>query len=183
MDALLHHHLDRVMMTHKSRTGILYRYVDNLTFLCRDASEGSKLNELAQETLTPLGFRLKGQAGEWGDLRDPTFQSQLLGLIPRWQNGRLTFSIPESAFNQLEMFLQTASDFSHPSHRAERCCVGWIQSNGPALAHPVAQRVSSRIRQMAIKYGFRSLAQTVLLTECNRAYQNWLRFLRGSEWV
>ena len=178
MDALLHHHLDRVMTTRESRTGILYRFVDNLTFLCRDASEGRRLNELAQELLSPLRFNLKGQAGEWGDLRDPNFQTTLLGLIPRWQNGQLTFEIPESAFSKLETYLQTSSEFSCPWYRAQRCCLSWIWSYGPALTRPVALQVSSRINRLAAQYGFRSLTRTVLITESNRAYQNWLRFLR-----
>lgn len=183
MDALLHHHLDQVMRTRGSGFGTLYRYVDNLTFLCRGACEGRRLIELAQEQLTPLGFKLKGQSEEWGDIRDPNFQTTLLGLIPRWQNGHLTFSIPESAFNNLESLLRTCTDFSQPSYRAERCCIGWIQAYGLALNERVARMVSHRVSQMAVRYGFRSLARTVLLRESNRAYQNGMQFLNGSDSV
>lgn len=181
MDALLHHYLDRVMMTREQGRGILLRYVDNLTFICRNAGEGLRLVEAAKECLNPLNLKLKGQQSCHGDLRDQHIQTPLLGLIPRWENDRLTFKIPESAYNDLETRLQMSSASISPLRDAESCCKGWIEARSPALTNRVAQSTSHRISQLAVKYGFRSLTRSTLNTWCHLARRRWDQFLKEAD--
>ncbi len=181
MDALLHHYLDRVMMTREQGRGILFRYVDNLTFICRNAGERLRLVEAAKECLNPLNLKLKGQQSCHGDLRDQHFQTPLLGLIPRWENDRLTFKIPESAFNDLETRLQMSSASISPLRDAESCFKGWIEARSPALTNRVAQSTSHRISQLAVKYGFRSLTRSTLNTWCHLARRRWDQFLKEAD--
>ena len=176
MDLLLHHLLDAELDA-RSRTTPLFRYVDNLTFLCSDVSEGIRVLALASELVEQSGFHLKGEDGEPQDLRDPSFNRKVLGLIPRWQNGRLAFSIPVASYDDLEQGLRMANAARRPSDSAIRRCRGWLQSLGPALTKSVERDVVGRVIDMARHAGFREVIPQDLLLITESARDSWHRVL------
>ncbi|MCA9031473.1 MAG: hypothetical protein KDA66_11730, partial [Planctomycetaceae bacterium] len=93
MDLLLHHVLDLVMADRAGNTPS-FRYVDNLAYLCSDVSESVRVLSLVDEVLETASLQLKRADGQPQDLRDPEYNKVFLGLIPRWQSGLLTLSIP-----------------------------------------------------------------------------------------
>lgn len=176
MDLLLHHVLDLVMAD-RARNTPSFRYVDNLAYLCSDVSEGTRVLSIANEVLEEAGFQLKREDGEPQDLRDPEYNKVLLGLIPRWQNGLLTFSIPESAFETLAVGLQIANEASSPAENALRRCTGWLQAQGPALMRNVEQEVVDRVVDMARHAGFRNVTRRDMLKIAALARRSWHREL------
>jgi RNA-directed DNA polymerase len=176
MDLMLHHVLDSELEA-RSRNTPLLRYVDNLTFLCNDVREGVRTLAIARELVEHVGFQLKGADGEPQDLRDPSYDRTVLGLIPSWQDGRLTFSIPETAFGHLAEGLRFANEALKPSDNALRRCRGWLQMLGPALTRSAEREVVGRITDMARQAGFRSVIHQDLLMVTESARNSWHRVL------
>ncbi|MEZ6126639.1 MAG: hypothetical protein R3C49_26250 [Planctomycetaceae bacterium] len=112
---------------------------------------------MVSEVLEPAGLRLKGDDGEPQDLRDPEYNRVFLGLIPRWKNGLLTFSIPELAFETLTIGLQVANETPNPAENAFQRCVGWLQQLRPALMRSVERQVVDRVVSIARHSGFRNV--------------------------
>ncbi|HRA87312.1 MAG TPA: reverse transcriptase domain-containing protein, partial [Planctomycetaceae bacterium] len=168
IDVLLYHILD-IVLGARSRNTPQFRYVDNLTYLCRDVHEAANVLSIARELVERSGFRLKGTDGEPQDLRDPGYDRIVLGLIPRWQNGRLSFSIPQKAFDILAEGLRYANEAERPSDNALRRCQGWLHSLGPALTNAVTAEVVNRVVDMARLEGFRNVTRRDMFKKAERA--------------
>lgn len=178
VDVLLHHILD-IVLEARSRNTPQFRYVDNLTYLCRDVREAANVLSIARELVGRSGFQLKGADGEPQDLRDPSYSRVVLGLTPRWQDGRLSLSIPEKAFDNLAEGLRYANEADRPSDNAPRRCRGWLQSLGPALTNAATPEVVNRVVDMARLEGFRNVTRRDLFTVAQRARGSWHRVLEG----
>ena len=176
MEVLLHHALD-LIMEDRSRDTPQFRYVDNIAYLCSSVSEGNRALAIAEEILQNTGFQLKGEEGEPQDLRDPEYNRTFLGLIPRWQNGRLTFAIPQSAFKALSIGLDFANEAPKPSDNALRRCIGWLTAIRPALTKKVEQEVVKRVVDMAKDAGFRNVTHRRMLIVTASARKSWRRDL------
>lgn len=176
MGVLLHHVLDIELEARSGNTPLL-RYVDNLTFLCNDVSEGTRVLAMARELVGQAGFHLKGEDGEPQDLRDPSYDRIVLGLIPRWQDGHLTLSIPDLAYDHLAEWLRIANQAERPSDNAARRCFGWLQMLGPALTRSAEREVVGRVTDMARQAGFRKLIHQDLLMAAESARKSWHRVL------
>jgi hypothetical protein len=100
-----------------------------------------------------------------------------LGLIPRWQNGLLTFYIPEPAFETLTIGLQVANEAPFPAENALRRCTGWLQAQGPALMRNVEREVVDRVVDMARHAGFRNVTHKSMLEVAAFARSSWHREL------
>ncbi|MEW4529425.1 reverse transcriptase domain-containing protein [Maioricimonas sp. JC845] len=175
MELLLHTHLDAPLKRDATRgTPLLLRYVDNLNIVCSSEREGHDILQTCRNRLAPLGFDLKGQDGPPQDIRDPKHSRTVLGLIPRWQNGQLTFLVPESAFDHLQEGLSSALVSSHPDQTAREVSSGWIQALGPALTNAARNEIIDRVIQMARKCGFTELLPKKLLEDGRQARQRWL---------
>lgn len=179
IDVLLYHILD-IVLEARSRNTPQFRYVDNLTYLCRDVREAANVLSIARELVERSGFQLKGTDGEPQDLRDPSYSRVVLGLIPRWQNGRLSFSIPQKAFDNLAEGLRYANEAERPSDNALRRCQGWLHSLGPALTNAVTPEVVNRVVDMARLEGFRNVTRRDMFTKAERARGAWHRVLEGA---
>ena len=176
MDVLLHHILD-ILLEARSRNTSQLRYVDNLTFLCHDVSEGTRVLAMARELVGQSGFQLKGEDGQPQDLGDPSYKRVVLGLIPRWRNGQLTFSIPDSAYEHLIEGLRVANEAHRPPDNALRRCRGWLQQLGPALTRSVEREVVGHVTDMARHAGFRNVIPRDLLRVAESARESWHRVL------
>lgn len=179
MDVLLHHILDAVLEARTRNTPLL-RYVDNLTFLCKDVCEAGRTLTIARELVENIGFQLKGADGEPQDLRDPEFNHTVLGLIPRWQNGRLCFSIPEPTFDHLAEGLLYDNEAVKPAENALRRCHGWLQMMGPALTSTQEREIVSRVTDIALRAGYRNIVFWDLLETSRKARGIWHRILRDA---
>ncbi len=179
MDVLLHHCLDQVIMTH-SRNTLNLRYVDNLLYLNASVSEGRQVLSYAEETLSNAGFTLKHEDGNPRDLRDPTGNRVVLGLIPRWQSARLIPAIPESAYENLRQGLLMSNEADKPSENALLRCQGWLYSLGPALTRSDTGTVIDRVIEMALGAGYRNVTREGLRTVADEARTKWHRVLSGA---
>lgn len=180
MDVLLHHVLDAELDARLGNTP-QFRYVDNLTYLCRDVNEGTRILAEAGQLLAHAGFHLKSEDGEPKDLRDAGLNRKVLGLIPRWSDGQLTFSIPEKAYDDLEQGLRAANEASRPYHSAALRCRGWLQAFGPALRKAVEQEVVDRVIDMALHAGFRNITTRDLLWVTQASRDSWHQVLRNTQ--
>lgn len=179
VDVLLYHRLDNELET-LSRNTPQYRYVDNLTYLCRDVREAASVLAIARELVERIGFRLKGTDGDPQDLRDPSYNRVILGLIPTWQNGRLSFSIPQKAFDHLEEGFRFANSAARPLDNALGRCRGWLNSLGPALTNAVTPEVVNRVVDMARLEGFRNVTRKDMFLTAEKARRAWCRVLEGA---
>ena len=174
MELVLHHILDSEIDAHLGNT-TPFRYVDNLTYLCSDVCEATRILDLAEYYVVQAGFQLKKEDGEPQDLRDQGSTRKVLGLIPRWSNGQLAFSIPETAYENLMQYLRLANEATHPSAYAEMCCQGWLRSLAPALTTSVELQVVDRITELARHEGFRNITCGKLLVVTRSAREQWHR--------
>ena len=174
MELLLHTHLDARLEAVFQGFPLLLRYVDNLTFVCGNEHEGQQALQVAEDILADLGFCLKREDGPPRDIRDASFNQAVLGLIPRWRNGQLTLSIPESAFDDLRDGLSEASMNRRPVKTARAVANGWINSVGPALVRQVAPVVIDRVISIARECGFIEIPSRELSETAQRARHRWL---------
>ena len=175
MELLLHHCLDSELDARGIGNTLLLRYVDNLTFLCSSVSEGKEVLKIANEILARNSLCLKGEDGEPQDIRDPNYDRVVLGLIPRWQDGRLAPAIPESAFEHIQEGFKNANEHPRATKAARWVATGWIGAVGPALTTSVAPGVVDRVMDMAMHCGFREVSRRKLMETASDARQRWLK--------
>lgn len=180
MELLLHDHLDTRLEAEFRGFPLLLRYVDNLTFICSSENEGNRVLQVAEETLADLGFSLKCEERPPMDIRDSSFNRKVLGLIPRWQNGQLMFSIPESTFDDLRVSLSNALQSPAPVETARKAARGRIESLGPALVKRVVPSVVDRVISTARDCGFTELQRKVLIETAYKARKRWLELCAGT---
>ena len=175
MELFLHHYLDTELGT-RSRGNplVLLRYVDNVTLLCNSEREGLEILNVSNEILNQVGLQLKGEDGPPVDIRDMTHEKVILGLIPRWQNGELTLSIPDSAYENLQRCLSRTMSQPNPQKCIDLVMGGWIRSKGPALTTKVAPEVVYRIMETGNEIGIKTLSRQELLNQSKIARKRWL---------
>ncbi len=174
MELLLQTYLDTRLEAEFRGFPLLLRYVDNLTFICSSVHEGNRVLQAAEETLANLGFRLKCAERPPRDIRDSSFDRKVLGLIPRWQNGQLMFSIPESIYDDLQESFSIALEGPKPIRSAWKVAKGRIESLGPALVKRVMPTVVDRVISTARTCGFTELQRKDLSETARRARNRWL---------
>lgn len=175
MELLLHHFLDTEVENRYHGFPLLLRYVDNLTCVCRSEREGNEILARMGEILNTIGFELKGQDGAPQDVRDPNYGTKVLGMIPRWKSGQLTWIIPEDSFASLEQDLSCLNQEPTTSQNIENSVTGWIQAYGPALTNSVAPRVIDRLMEIMRRNGFRTLPRRKLVRASFKARKAWDR--------
>lgn len=173
MEALLHHHFDTELDARYQGNLPRLRYADNLTFPVQSERQGQEILELAENILTDLGFRLKRKDG-CIDLRDPNHNTTLLGLVPRWQNGKLTLSVPTSAYEGLKDHLLEATISDYPDRSAQLVVDGWLRASGPALTNAVNSDVINNIMSITRNLGFTGINRKELMRIAKGAYREWL---------
>jgi len=179
MECVLHHCLD-VLLEAAHQGFTLFRYVDNLTFLCNSVREGEEALRMSHEILAESCFRLKGEDGTPQDLRDPGCNKRVLGLIPKWRSGQLEFSIPEKSFEDLYEGLQDCIHHPRPSKAIRWVTNGWTNAVGPALTNKVAPIVVDRIMDITRQIGIREVSRNELLRTAKNARTRWLELARRS---
>ncbi|MDA1013839.1 MAG: reverse transcriptase domain-containing protein [Planctomycetota bacterium] len=176
VEALLHHRLDaRLEATHQGLP-LLLRYVDNLNFLCRSESEGHQVLQVAEEHLDELDFTLKHEDLPPMDIRDNGFNQPILGFIPGWSNGQLTFSIPETAYGDLREAVQLALMAPMSSRTAHQTVNGWLESHGPALTRTEVPEVVERVKEVTKRCGFTELRTRPMEDVARKARRRWIGF-------
>lgn len=177
MELLLHTHLDAQFGTGRQGHPSLYRYADNLTFLCSDVREGRQTLEEAGEILNQQGFTLKGQDGEPRDIRNPDYDLTILGYIPRWLNGGLVLDLPEIAFQNLQESFEKAKETPNPEATAQAIAEGWMNHAGPTLSNSMREETVDIVKAYNREAGFYNLNRRTLLEAGKRARKAWLERL------
>ncbi|QGJ71776.1 Group II intron, maturase [Planctomycetales bacterium 10988] len=180
MELLLHHRLDLPLETRSQGYPLPLRYVDNLTFVCSSEREGHETLQTTGSILSGIGLTLKGQDGEPQDIRDPQFNTAVLGFIPQWQNGQLTFGIPESAYEDLGQGLFHTINHPQTAKVANRVVEGWIEAKGPAFTNRAAPEVIDRILHIGREYGYRCFCKKGLRRTASKARKRWIEFSQPS---
>lgn len=175
MELLLHACLDTELETRCQGYPLLLRYVDNLTFVCTSEREGQEILQVTEEILAPQGLTLKKQDGIPQDIRDPEFNTTVLGLTPYWQDGQLKFKIPESTYEDLTQGFINAMNQAKPTLTAELVAKGWMEAMGPALTKSVTSEVIDRILTISRRCGFREISQRELRETASKARRRWIR--------
>jgi hypothetical protein len=178
MELTLHTCLDKRLETEYPGSPVLLRYVDNLTYISRTEHEGQQVLETTETTLAESGLHLKKQDGPPQDIRGE-YNRTVLGLIPRWRDGQLTFAIPESGFDDLREGFINALNTSRPAVTARAVAKGWINSIGPALTKAVMPSVIERAITIAQECGFTELRAANLQDTGERARKRWLDLCVG----
>jgi RNA-directed DNA polymerase len=84
LELTLHTRLDARLEAEQRGLPLLWRYVDNLTYVCSSEREGHQALQATGDILAELNMQLKGQDGPPWDIRDRDYDRVDLGLIPRW---------------------------------------------------------------------------------------------------
>ncbi len=176
MELFLHHCLDLLMEQQLRGFPLLFRYADNITYLCRSEREGLEILCMTNDILNRSNQKLKKQDGPPIDIREP-HNRVLLGFIPRWRNGRLQLTIPQKSYKNLEQHLLTA--LHQPSHgkTIKRVVKAWIRSKGPALTKKVAREVVNDVIQLCNNCGYRGLRFQPTMQIAKESHQQWERLI------
>ena len=157
-------------------TPLLFRYVDNLMYLCSDEEQGRQILERASDTLDPFKMRLKPTALDIIDIR-ANHNVSTLGFIVNWTNGRLNFSIPEDAYESLERKVIQAMSMCDHQKVVKHLVLSWIRSKGPALTKATALSVSDKLIDTCNTVGFRSIQRHEIRDTAKIAYRQWSRLI------
>ena len=176
MEAFLHHQLDSIMEGQTPFTPLLFRYVDNLMYLCSDEEQGRQILERASDTLDPFKMRLKPTALDIIDIR-ANHNVSTLGFIVNWTNGRPNFSIPEDAYESLERKVIQAMSMCDHQKVVKHLVLSWIRSKGPALTKATALSVSDKLIDTCNTAGFRSIQRHEIRDTAKIAYRQWSRLI------
>jgi hypothetical protein len=110
----------------------LYRYADNLVYVCRDVAEGNQALARASQLLKSVQLTLKKQEGQPRDLRQGE-EVQLLGFILRCKGSRLRLITGPNAWRKLKQSLVKAHQTVNPAAAAVLAVRGWVNGYGPAF--------------------------------------------------
>ncbi len=174
MEALLHDCLDTVLETRYPGYPLLLRYVDNLTFVCKTERDGRQILDAVSDILAYTDLSMKGKDGAPHDIRDPEFNTRVLGLTPQWQDGGLTFRIPESGFENLRQSLHQSMNHPHPSTLIAMVVRGWIDAVGPALTKKAAPEVKDRVMLILRQEGFAGFPEREFCNLASLARKRWI---------
>lgn len=181
MELLLHTHLDGPLETRRRGFLSLHRYVDNLTIVCGDTCEGNKILTDTRELLAEIGMTLKGKDGEPEDVRDPNFNKTILGLIPRWKDGQLKLSIPESGFENLKDNIQECLLQPNPEPCDKQIVGAWINTLGPTFTSTETPENVDRIISITQQCGLHGFSRKKLHDMTRQARARWIKFCRERE--
>ena len=176
MESFLQYQLDSTMEGQTPFTPLLFRYVDNLMYLCSDEEQGRQILERASDTLDPFKMRLKPTALDIIDIR-ANHNVSTLGFIVNWTNGRLNFSIPEDAYESLERKVIQAMSMCDHQKVVKHLVLSWIRSKGPALTKATALSVSDKLIDTCNTVGFRSIQRHEIRDTAKIAYRQWSRLI------
>ncbi|MCA8990057.1 MAG: hypothetical protein KDA78_20590, partial [Planctomycetaceae bacterium] len=167
LDIHLHHILE--MDIHRSFKEVeLCRYADNLIYLCESETQAHAVLAHSNSLLQEHGMQLKRKDGPPCNLENPRAQIQILGLLTRWGESGLEYSIPETKFEELRDNLREA-----PSpHNAWKRCNGWIQSMGPALSTS-PEVTFKRIADITLELGLRNIQKKAIRSTMMNAMKAW----------
>jgi hypothetical protein len=174
MELLLHTILDTRLEATFQGFPLMLRYVDNLNIVCRSVREGCEVLQVCKDILTDLGLSLKEEDGPPQDIRDRDYNRTVLGMIPHWRNDQLTFSLTESAFEDLKGGFAKATICRMPSKTAQAVAEGWINTVGPVLTSAVRPSVVDRVIIAARECGFSELRSRHLREVGRQARKRWL---------
>ena len=174
MELLLHNCLDQRLDANGPGNPFEFRYVDNLVFICRNESEGARVLERCNDLLSGLNMNLKGQDGPPRDIRDPEFECPILGLITGWNDDRMTFRIPESAFEKLEDGIAVACLRTNPVTVTKAVIKGWLRSGvAPALTNEESPGILERVVRLAHSLGVTEICGCDFSDTVREAQQAW----------
>lgn len=172
LNVMLHHAHDLPLETDVNFPP-LFRYADNLVYLCEGVPEGHQALDRVRRLLAHTGLTLKGQDGPPVDLREGG-EASLLGFRLSLQEDRLRLDLGVDALeNDMAMCLIKAHDDPDP-HRAARTALrGWVASYGPALGDLTGDDTGTVLRSAA-RHGFRELASREELSDwCTASHARW----------
>lgn len=178
-ELLLHTCLDSRLQAEDQGYPLLQRYVDNLTFICRSESEGEAILQRTTELLAETSLELKHKDGGPQDIRNPEYDTVLLGLIPRWLDGQLKFSIPERAYTELHAGLNETKNRLLQQSALRTKVTGWLTYLGPALTNATTPEVINRVHSITSDLGIR-IPRRDLSNTARKSRNRWLEHLE--EW-
>ena len=151
----------------------LYRFADNLVYLCEGVPEGHRALDHVRQLLAHTGLTLKGQDGPPVDLREDG-SARLLGFRLSLHEGRLRLDLGEDALeDEMAMCLIKAHDDPDPHRMARTALRGWVASYGPALGD-LTEDDTETILHTAARHGFRELTSREELSDwCTAAHGRW----------
>jgi hypothetical protein len=147
------------------------RYADNICYLTRSETEGTRILDRARRLLGPAGHTLKGEDGPPVDLR--TGEAQLLGFTLSLRDNRLHLGPGEASWRQLARDLEQAHDAEDPPTAARRAVEGWLAGFGAAFESSGTSDLE-RVHRVAAEQGFRELTAPGALRErINGSRRRW----------
>jgi RNA-directed DNA polymerase len=173
LNVVLHDILDRPFATDRDLPP-LFRYADNLAFVCGGVPEGERALQRAQEALQAHGLELKGHDGPPVDLRLPDSQAHLLGFRISRKDERVKYELEAEAYEELRDELEKAHLSDRPGQTARAIAQGWIWGHAPALETDAEASVIRRTLNTAGRAGLRGeLPEALLRDSIGRAHAHW----------
>lgn len=148
---------------------ILHRYADNVYVQGPDRSGVRSVMDDIQSILNQHGMQLKGTGAQPIDVRRPTDQT-ILGVTPRWIEGKLSFDIPGEAWERLRDKLCEATDGSGPG-KAQSILKGFIAAYRPTIREN--DGTVNRIHRMLREEGNYSISREEIIRWIMAAKMKW----------
>ena len=161
------------------RDPLIYRYADNLVYLCTSVPDGQQALDQSRALLTHAGLALKGEDGPPIDLRDGG-KVEILGFTLRLEGGQPRLGLGKRAWTGLGQDLLKAHESTNPPEAARAIVRGWLDDRAPAFEGSTDTAVR-RTRDHAARLGFRELSsQEELRRLVTNALGRWQASLRAA---
>ena len=169
LNVLLQLELDEPLI--QSGTSLLYRYADNLAFVCSNVPEGHASLAQSGDLLNQLHMSLKGKPpGTATDLQSGQ-HVDILGVDVCLVDGNLIYSPGSNAWDELESRLEESHESPNPLSTALAVMSGWVDAWGWTLETSELEEVTRR----AIRYGFPETDPVALWGDWGRSRGRWQR--------
>lgn len=181
VELFLDNHLDTRLDAECQGFPKMFRYVDNVLVVAESIDEGHQALQFARNVLAEQSLTLKGQDGPPQDLRSGNWDRPVLGLIPRWQDGQMRFTIPDEAMNrQLESIFVTAASSGSGREDLYQGIECWLAANSPALIGEAALEVVDSVLRIGRRCGYPELKRQRLIQAARKERQRWLSVSSGA---
>jgi retron-type reverse transcriptase len=181
MELLLHVTVDATFQVASSTNTTLHRYVDDICVQAQSPSDALEAMDAIRNTVNQNGQSLKGQSTVPMDLRTNQSDDTVLGLMPVWENGQLTFSLTDRAWLHLREQLEECLLLAVPHRAVKRTVEGWINSITACIRTSDQDAIRTQIIRTMIDSGVEPVKDQDIRESIREASTRWQQLIRTTQ--
>ena len=181
MELLLHVTVDATFQVASSTNTTLHRYVDDICVQAQSPSDALEAMDAIRNTVNQNGQSLKGQSTVPMDLRTNQSDDTVLGLMPVWENGQLTFSLTDNAWQRLGESLEECPLLAVPHRAVKQTVIGWVNSITACIRTSDQDAIRTQIIRTMIDSGVEPVKDQDIRESIRTASTRWQQLIRTAQ--